>query len=357
MCLNEYFYNLLRIAIGNSMELPHQLNNDEWEALYNICKKQAVLGLVFVGIQKLPKEQMPPIELFEKWSEQALRAKARNELYNRRCKEICDTFHCNGYESCIVKGQSSLVYYTDELKDYRAARGLDIISWPIGQEAGKRDIMEYVNFLYISSSKHVKPKVVYHHVDWDTASIPVDVRINPSYFNCPWHDKRFQKWLNENITFLKSEYGFPVASTYFNIVYQLVHLYRRLFCEGIGMDYLADFYFVLVRLNKESVNKGELMHLLSYLGMKRFTTGVMYVLKKVFDMSDEYLLCPPNNRAGKFVLTMTMRPDYAIESERHKRFKRLSSIKRFLTWTRRNWRFLPQYPLEAFFDLYKRIMV
>ena len=357
MCLNEYFYNLLRIAIGNSKELPHQLSNDEWESLYNLCKRQAILGIVFVGIQKLRQEQMPPVDLLEKWREKAQRAKERNELYNRRCKEICDTFYNNGFENCIVKGQSNLVYYPEELKDYRTARGLDIISWQIGQKAGKREIMEYVNFLYISSSRHVKPKVVYHHVDWDTISIPVDVRIEPSYFNCPWHDKRFQKWLNENVSSSNSGLGFPIASTYFNVVYQLVHLYRRLFCEGISIDYLVDFYYVLIRFNKESINKEELMHLLSYLGMRRFTTGVMYVLKTVFDMADEYLLCPPSQRAGKFVLTMTMRPDYAIESERHKKYKRLSSIKRLFTWTRRNWRFLPQYPLEVFFDLYRRMVV
>ena len=357
MCLNELLYNLIRIAIGNSKALTRQLTDDEWESLYMVCEKQAVLGIAFVGIQKLPKEQMPPIDLFEKWSEKAQRAKDRNELYNRRCKEICDTFDSNGYESCIVKGQSNIVYYPEDLKNYRAARELDIISWPMGQKAGKRDIMEYVNFLYISSSRHLKPKVVYHHVEWDTATIPVDIRIEPSYFNCPWHDRRFLKWLNENISASKIELGIPIASTYFNVVYLLVHLYRRMFCEGISMDFLLDLYFILVRFNKESVNKEELMKVLSHLGMRRFTTGIMYVLRTVFDMADEYLLCPPSKRAGKFVLTMTMQRGYAIESERHKRFKRLSSIKRIFTWTRRNWRFLPQYPLEVFFDLYKRMVV
>lgn len=359
--MNNHLFHLLQTAIGNRKKLTRQLTNDEWEFLYNASKKQAILGIAFVGILKLPKEQLPPSCLLEKWKEKALRAGERNISYNRRYNEIHDIFDVNGFDSCFVMGQSNLVYYTEDLRCYRSARELDVLCWKKAQEAGKRDITEYVNYLYLSSSKHIKPKVVYHHVDWDHVSSPVDVRMKISYFNTPWRDKRFQKWLNDNVSSTKSEYGFPIASTYFNVIYQMVHLYRHLFCEGISLNQLLDYYYVLKSFRCVGGNvredRLEIMRVIDSLGMRRFASGVMYVLQIVFAMPDEYLLYAPNKRAGKFVLSMTMRPDYAIESGRHNSIKRLKSVKRIFTWFNRNWRFLPQYPWEVFFDLYKRILV
>ena len=361
--LNNHLFHLLQIAIGNRKELTRQLTNDEWEFLYNASKKQAVPGIAFVGIMKLPKEQLPSSDLIEKWKQKALRARERNNSYNRKYNEIRNIFDVNGFASCFVMGQSNLAYYPENLKDYRSAREFDVLCWKKEQEMDKCDIIEYVNFLYLSSSKHIKPKVVYHHVDWDNVSIPVDVRMKISYFNTPWHDRRFQKWLNDNISSSNSEYGFPIASTYFNVVYQMVHLHRHLFCEGISLNQLLDYYFVLKSFRDKSIGgeirdeRLEIMRVIDSLGMRRFASGVMYVLQNVFAMSDEYLLYAPNKRSGKFVLSMTMRPDYAIESGRHNSIKRLKSVKRIFTWFNRNWRFLPQYPWEVFFDLYKRILV
>ena len=57
--MNGLFFELLQIAIGNRKELTRQLTDDEWASMYGICEKQALLGIAFAGVERLPKEQVP----------------------------------------------------------------------------------------------------------------------------------------------------------------------------------------------------------------------------------------------------------------------------------------------------------
>lgn len=50
----------------------------------------------------------------------------------------------------------------------------------------------------------------------------------------------------------------------------------------------------------------EIMHTLGRFGMKKFAEAVMYVLQTVFAMPDVYLLCPANEKEGKFLLSEIM---------------------------------------------------
>ena len=53
-------------------------------------------------------------------------------------------------------------------------------------------------------------------------------------------------------------------------------------------------------------SNAEIMRTLSSFGMKKFAEAVMYVLQTVFAMPDEYLICLPNEKEGKFLLDEIM---------------------------------------------------
>ena len=116
---------------------------------------------------------------------------------------------------------------------------------------------------------------------------------------------------------------FPILPISTNVVYQLLHINKHLVEEGIGLRQLLDYYFVLRALHidqgsfsdrTESMvqwaegmdiavkSNEEILHTLSRFGMKKFAGAVMYVLQTVFAMPDEYLLCPPNEKEGVFLL-------------------------------------------------------
>ena len=84
---NMRFFELLQVAIGKRECLTSCLTDEEWDSLCSECEKHSILGIAFVGIQKLPKEQMPPSELYAKWQKDAQTEKERREQVTEICRK------------------------------------------------------------------------------------------------------------------------------------------------------------------------------------------------------------------------------------------------------------------------------
>ena len=56
------FFELLRYSIGSQQEIVGTPSEEEWEFIHEIAKKQALTGLLYIGIKKLPKEMRIKIE-------------------------------------------------------------------------------------------------------------------------------------------------------------------------------------------------------------------------------------------------------------------------------------------------------
>lgn len=52
----EDFFSILQAAIGKSVRLSHSLSDDEWQEMFELAQKQALLGIAFEGVKKLPQE-------------------------------------------------------------------------------------------------------------------------------------------------------------------------------------------------------------------------------------------------------------------------------------------------------------
>lgn len=85
----------------------------------------------------------------------------------------------------------------------------------------------------------------------------------------------------------------PTAA--FNRVYILVHIYRHLFGEGIGLRQLMDYYYVL-RQGCTEQEREATVNVLKDLGMWRFVGAVMYVMQEVFGLPQENMLAEPDER-------------------------------------------------------------
>lgn len=355
--IEKFLFELLRISIGIRGELSRQLTDVEWTELHSECVRQNVLGIVFVGIQRLPDEQLPPSALYAKWKHEAVVIKERFDLITKRYREACEIYEKQGVGCCVLMPSPTQV--RGERLEIRGgdSKDIDILCWTDKDKEGKRMVVEYVNFRYVASTHHIKPKVQRQHVDWNTGSFPVDVRFKFSYFNSPLHDRRFLAWVEEktfSVSPQKGEDGYPVPSNTFNAVYLLIHLYRKLFCEAIRLGHLYDYYMVLRSL--PSSEHEEVMRVICRLGMKKFATAVMYVMQTVFAMPDEYLFCKPNPRNGSFVISITMQAgEYTRAIERTRMLKHLGRIGHHLYWLKRNRPFITQYPAEVCFELYRRI--
>jgi len=242
---------------------------------------------------------------------------------------------------------------------------------------------------------------------------PVDVEIHhrPSFMCSPWRNRRLRDWCREqqgacavrycppgsssvrsvtegfapgySNTGLQPEQSFPIPTNSFNAIYQLVHIYRHLFDEGIGLRQLLDYYFVLRSLHIEQgehsdrtqsmamwahstysgqvsglgrsvLSNQQIMHLFGRFGMKKFASAVMYVLKTAFAMPDAYLLCEPNEKEGKWLLNEIMLAgNFGQHDERIKHGG--GQLSHAWEKTKHNLRLLTHYPEEVMWEPWFRL--
>ena len=93
----------------------------------------------------------------------------------------------------------------------------------------------------------------------------------------------------------------------FNLVYILLHIYKHLFVEGIGLRQLMDYYFVLRTSGAEDLNNVKVRKALKSLGLEKFVSAVMWVLAEVFGLPEECMISEPDRKEGEWLLGDIMR--------------------------------------------------
>lgn len=77
--MNRNFIELLQVSVGTRDELSRGLTDSEWNEIYRLAESQGLIGILFGGIERLPKEQTPFMDLLG----QTEYLKTQNELGTR----------------------------------------------------------------------------------------------------------------------------------------------------------------------------------------------------------------------------------------------------------------------------------
>lgn len=372
----KIFFDFLQFCIGSAKEIPGSLKEVDWKELYAIAKKQALLGVLFHGIRRLPKELAPEQKLLMQWMVMAEMIRKQNIRLFQDSVKVCKNFENEGFANCILKGQGNALLYPDPYM--RTPGDIDIYL-----SGGRKKIMKYVD--------RVCPNQVmrYHHVDFPVMKTAIEVHFTPSYMFYPVHNRRMQKWFKKVMgeqcshrASLPDGYGeIHVPQVSFNVIYILSHLYRHIFTEGIGLRQLLDYYFVLVKWHTDLTNLTDsnkslpqmtqintdldaLRHKLKYLGLWKFAQAVMFVMKEVFGLSEDRMIAPMDEKEGRFLLDEIMRGgNFGQYDDRMGSKVGESKIHRYFRMNLRNLRFVKHYPTEAlseplfrtWFALWKKI--
>lgn len=334
MKIEDLFFQLLQVAVGNRNTLDRTPSAKEWKELFDLSKKQALTAIAFQGVTRLNVASdygaslgIPEV-VYLKWLGLTAKVVQRNKELNAECAKVCAELAHDGLQCCVLKGQSNLVNYPEELRGCRTAGDIDLWTLPhpegIPIAVASNDSAEYVNYKGIAGvveyaqqwrRRHNQDfipwhRVLYYHVELNTDSgTEVELHYRPTYLNSPIRNYRLQRWFRENVPWgvcdaKIDDHVFPVATVEFNTVYQLLHIYKHLFEGGIGLRQLMDYYFVLKTL--PSSKHRDVMILIGRFGMKKFASATMYVLQTVFAMPDVYLLCEADEREGRFLLDEIM---------------------------------------------------
>lgn len=298
--MQDLFFELIQVALGNRDWLSRVPNAKEWIALYEESEKQSIVGVMLDGLERLLNEQMPPKALLLQWIGVGQLIEKQNILVNKRCSELVRKIADDGYRSCLLKGQGNALMYPHTNR--RTAGDIDI--WI---EGGKKKIVKYVHGLFPDIS------VQYHHMDFPIFDdVEVEAHYYPSFCYNKIHNKRLQKYFTEK-SFLQFENyvniegeSISIPTVSFNMVFQLSHMMRHFFTQGIGIRHAIDFYYLLCQqMGEEDIQ--EAVEVMKRCGMYKFMCAMMYIERDILGLRFNLSIAPVNERAGKMVLNEMMK--------------------------------------------------
>lgn len=365
------FFLILQSAIGENVRLTHSLSHEEWVEMFELAKKQALLGLALEGVKKLPKEQWPQGDIVLKWTMATEQVKRQNLQTTNVCLRLNDLFAKEGFDTCILKGQANHVYY-DRLIDgvslgmLRVCGDVDAWIWP------KEKILHPVkSIIDYCQRRNILLSLCHLHAEVKPINgVPIEIHFRPSFLNAPWRNSNFQRVFKAAVFDNAKIDDVGVVKKLrvdYDLIFQMNHIYRHLLDEGVGLRQVFDFYVLLKDYNKERIvskelmGKEEIMKIISSCGMKRFATALMYVLKDIFHVGNDELICGISEKDGLFLQDeMMMAGNFghydtrmnAIEVRKGKlSFQLQRASRRFM----RNLRFLSSYPEEVICEPFARI--
>ena len=340
--ITQNFFHLIQLAVGKCPEDFIPIDEKEWEVIYEMSIRQSLVGVVFEGVQKLTysyPEHKPPVELLLVWIGETEQIKSQNKQMNEKSAMLKRMFERWGYGNCILKGQGVARLYS--LPEVRQSGDIDI--WVDGKrdDVVKRLKSDLIGVSYID--------YVNCHAAFFT-DVDVEVHFRPTWMYNPITNRKVQKWIQKNKVVQMREYdsevGFGYPTVLFNLVFSLIHIYRHVFQEGIGLRQLTDYYFILAHSTAEE--REEAFMTLKIFGLGKFVATVMYIMRQVFDIDKELLLCEPNTVEGQFLLEEILRGgNFGQYDDRNKHLPSESRMMRGVENIKRNLRFLMHYPSEV----------
>ena len=401
-------FRFLRFSLGLEGDVKGLLDGRkgsfDWDACYRFAKRQTLVGVLFDGIQRLPKELAPARPLLLRWLSDSESIRRRNMRMDRASAYIYNKVCAAGFRCCILKGQGNALLYPHPSS--RIPGDVDV--WVMANREELRHIA-----LSLTEGDGSSLQESLNHIGLTVHGVSVELHSTPALLNSPLHNSRLQKWLKRNADLQCSnrialpnnagEVAVPTVS--FNIIYQLCHLFHHCFYEGVGLRQIVDYYFVLKNtdfsgntdegtgntdrdevflntdytdstdsssgdfegdgcllntdcadfLDSSSGGLGEvdsggalvaLQEELKWLGLWEFAGAVMYVLREVMGLDEKRMICAPDERRGRLLLEEIMAGGNFGHYDERNHFGQGAlwhNIQRF----RRDWRMLRFYPSEA----------
>ncbi len=291
----KIFFQLIRLGLGVSDEAV-EIPVDAWKSLYKEAERQSMLGVVFEGVNRNVTigGSKPPTALVLKWMGISQLIKRRNVMFDLEAKRLTMLFDKDGIFTVVLKGQGNEMFYP--VRGCRMPGDIDIFV-----DGGKKFVVDWINEHGLANRAE---KATYHHVHLTPVESGIDVEVHflpSSGLFFPSHCHRLQKFLQDEVKrSVTCDRGFRTPSAKFNLLMQLAHIHCHFFSGGIGLRQINDFYYVLRHSSQDE--RREAMSLVKKLGIRKTSAALMWVLKEVFLLDDEWLLCLPNEKLGKVLL-------------------------------------------------------
>ena len=298
--MEKELFRLLRIGLDvPDVSGDFRLDLQAWTSLYSLAKQQSVLGIAFAGIEKLPKESRPPMQLLMRWATEVEAIRGMNTLMNREARRLTQLFENVGRKNATLKGQANARLYPDP--GLRQSGDIDI--WV---EGGRDSINRLLVDMGMIEKSALEFGRFWHHAHLERTKegIMAEVHYRPASGN-PYKSQELQDFLNREILSAQMvPEGFYAPSIKFALVMQLSHLQQHFYSGGLGLRQYIDYY-ILLKSSTAEVRR-EVSGAMKRLGMLHACSAVMWVLQQVLGLERDLMLCAPCAWRGRRLLRLAL---------------------------------------------------
>ena len=282
--MRKLFFELMQVSVGQLDCVSRFPEPDEWRKLYDIAKRHAVLGTCYYGVTKLfDYGLVAPQELSLDWMAEAEQIKERNRGETQRLKALQTELQKHHLRSSVMTGPGLKRFYNRELQPLRYTKGIDFY------------VFGYKNQVDLNQWADMNIRIF--------TELQAGKSINRNH--------KLEKWILQNNDLMFRQAGeLVVPSHSMTIVIEMVHIYNLFLEKRLLMRNLMDMYFLLryaegnekiFKFAQTSVD-GEIKEL----GLTRFTRGVMWLLKEIFNLDTKFMPVEPFEEEGQYLLSQIM---------------------------------------------------
>lgn len=353
MLNQQLFFTLIQIAVGRQERFDEAPTPEAWQKMFAEAGRQAIAGVLFSAVERLPQEQRPPREVLLRWYAMKEKIVKRNMRVTRCTLGIMRRLERDGMRPCLLKGQGMAMLYADPM--LRQPGDIDI--WA---DVPKQQTIEYAH-------RHCRTcgPVCPHHIDFPVmGDVDVELHFVPATMMNPLLNRRLKAFFRKhadaarkNMITLSDMTDTPsdkagsvaVPTAAFNSVFLLVHTFKHFISEGVGMRQLNDYYQLLTS-DLTDVDRREVAYMIRKLHLTKFAGAVMYVMRTVFGLEEEKFIVDENAKEGEVLLGSVMEGGNFGKFACQKPQRESSShIMKFLRSLPHSLRLLRNYPAEVSF--------
>lgn len=352
------YLDFLKFCLHEDATEPESVKDMDWNGLLEFGKKQTIVGVLYHGLSRMANSPNRPNKyIIFRWYSNYAEIEENNKTVNRAANFVTGLFYKKyGYKGCILKGQGNALMYPNPYM--RSAGDVDLYlkTSPVSPKEKSEDHHSIIDVIKLC--RRIKPKceVAYHHAEiGKVRNTEVEVHFRPSFAENLFYNKRLQEYFEsvkdeqfKKFVSLPDNSGYICVPTdSFNRIFQLSHVHKHFLSEGVGLRQLIDYYYLLRRGCTDDEKK-EFQRIVGRVNLTKFARGMMYVMKELFGIEDEYILIEPSRRIGRMIISEVLETgNFGYYDERFKWLKTDNVFWNTIVGFLRNIRFAFEFPSEV----------
>lgn len=354
--LIRLFFELIQIALNRKQQFSQPIENHDWLFLFTEARQQALTGVLFPAVERLPPSQRPPQQLIRKWFVLAEQIQQTNRMIHAEIAVLQQKLQEFHLDYTLLKGQGLAILYPKPL--LRIPGDIDV--WVRPHNDRHTSLTVWRKELYrLVSLQGFSCQQSYHHLHISTTGVTdIELHLTPSWQNNPLLNRKLQKYFlqtfhnqtQHQVHPPESSCTFPTPTPEFNAFYLLLHIYHHLYAQGIGLRQLMDYYYVLHR-EWSADSRQNIQRILKEQQLEKFAGAVMYVMHTVFGLEPQYWLTAADRHNGTFLLKEILRSgNFGQYDSRNSHADTPNDIKRFIRSLKHLFIFAGKSPMELFWN-------